>query len=374
MGEGHLSQMERDSGHLLDCRLCGGHAKLVYSGFPGYQAPARYDIYSCPRCESSFAEPCEVSESIYEHIYKQRWSLPGYNQYALQAMEVCRAKGPLTYLVNRSYVYRGVSDYLAGLGHKGQLRILEIGSGLGYFTYALARAGYLIRGIDVSEKAVLEARRWFGDLFECSDLKSLGERVAGQHDVVLALELIEHIPDVHEFMKAAKTLLSREGRLIITTPNRGAYGQDAVWRTEAPPVHLWWFSERSMEVLACQTGLISTRYGLSHYDNAIFPPEDPVSDDVLLNVLPRLSETGAVCFPGHRVLAARFLAAYYLERLHLLEGARRWRSILLGTSPHRHKSPPRAGRRETVHLCTVFLGEAGDQTGGLLCGHPSGAA
>jgi hypothetical protein len=32
----------------------------------------------------------------------------------------------------------------------------------------------------------------------------------------------------------------------VTTPNRSVYPSDGVWLTELPPVHLWWFSERSM--------------------------------------------------------------------------------------------------------------------------------
>lgn len=340
----------------IRCRLCGSEAELVFRGYPGYQAPNRYDIYSCPQCESSFAEPSAVNEALYEYIYRHRWSLPGYNWYALQAIKVRKAKDPLAYLREANYVYRGVIDCLERLGSKADLRILELGSGLGYLTYALHAAGYNIHGVDVSAKAVSRARRRFGDLYDCGSLEDLCAGKAGQYDVLLALELIEHIPDVVQFLSSAVTLVSKAGALIVTTPNRDAYDRSAVWRTEAPPVHLWWFSMKSLEVLASLAGLALARITLSGYGNAIFAPANPATQGVLLEALPRLSERGRVCYPNHRTLGARFLIAHYLEKLHLLSHIRHVRNLLSRQGQRLSTFSPPTVSNETAHLCVVFHG------------------
>jgi hypothetical protein len=52
-----------------------------------------------------------------------------------------------------------------------------------------------------------------------------------------------------------KSILRRDGFIIMTTPNKSFYEKDILWYTEQPPVHMWWFSEESIIYMARQTGM-----------------------------------------------------------------------------------------------------------------------
>jgi SAM-dependent methyltransferase len=235
------------------CGLCGASARRVHADFPGYRAGTTYTIYACASCGCSFADPMAVDGTIYEDIYRDAAQVPGYARYVDYAQLVAQAADPLTSLANEEDVYWAVVE---ALRERPQWqRVLEIGSGFGYLTYALSRSGFVARGIDLSEKAVGDARRRYGDLFEVSDVAALRQRTDFEGwDALVCTELIEHVPALHEFIASAIPLLRPGGGLIITTPNKSFYPAGLVWGTDLPPVHLWWFSENAIREIAQRHG------------------------------------------------------------------------------------------------------------------------
>jgi 2-polyprenyl-3-methyl-5-hydroxy-6-metoxy-1,4-benzoquinol methylase len=234
----------------IACQLCGSSAALQYRGHPGYQAPTQYDIYYCPSCDAKFVQPLESSSSIYDLIYRNIENVRGYARYARFARAVRERRDPLAYLADEEDVYWGIAEYLSGLQPTKAPRILEVGSGLGYLTYAIYRRGYDIRGLDISEVAVSDARARFGDLYDCGDLFSIAAARENVYDTVIMTELIEHIPDPMTLLSAAMRLVKVGGDLVLTTPNKSASPAQVLWDTDSPPVHLWWFSEKSMATIA----------------------------------------------------------------------------------------------------------------------------
>jgi hypothetical protein len=62
---------------------------------------------------------------------------------------------------------------------------------------------------------------------------------------------------------------------VLSTPDRDTYPEGTVWETEAPPVHLWWFSHRSIERLCA--GLPVSLEFTDFRSCAIEPPAMPAS-------------------------------------------------------------------------------------------------
>lgn len=237
----------------LICQICGNTAQCKFRNHQGYQKSLQFDIYHCDRCFTAFASPLKVDESIYDLIYDQVEQVPGYERYLRYSSEIQQEPDPLSYLAKED-IYWSVSQYLQKRKNSHSLKICEVGCGFGYLTYALDRAGYNVVGIDISQVAVEKARQNYGDLFIHTDIKDYANTHTGKFDVVIATEVIEHISEVKEFLKEARNLLAPGGDLIITTPNRTPYPSDILWETEPPPVHLWWFSEKSMTYLAQALG------------------------------------------------------------------------------------------------------------------------
>lgn len=100
-------------------------------------------------------------------------------------------------------------------------RVLDLGCNNGYGTALLKPHCRSIIGVDVSEKAVEEARRLYGEKgveFKVVDGKNLPFK-DGDFDVVTSFQVIEHISDYESYLSEIKRVLSSGGQAFMTTPN-----------------------------------------------------------------------------------------------------------------------------------------------------------
>jgi len=106
------------------------------------------------------------------------------------------------------------------------LRILDIGCGGGILCEPLARLGASVVGADPSEKNIAVARRHAaqsGLAIDYRDATAEALAEAGEiFDVVLAMEVVEHVTDVGQFIGRAAALVKRGGLLFVATLNRTA--------------------------------------------------------------------------------------------------------------------------------------------------------
>ena len=104
--------------------------------------------------------------------------------------------------------------------------LLDIGCGGGLICEPMARLGAQVTGIDASEKniqvAKLHAQRSGLNIdyraTTAEDLQATG----AQFDVVLALEIVEHVANVDAFVEAACALVKPGGLMVWSTMNRTA--------------------------------------------------------------------------------------------------------------------------------------------------------
>lgn len=252
------------------CPICGAETLLRTMRQPGYVEGSSFLIHFCQGCDCAYAIPTEVNEDLYETIYANTPSIPGYAQYWEYANKVLQMENPIRYLIEQQDVYWGVYQALLRIDGSRGMRILEVGSGLGYLTYALARSGFNIRGIDLSESAVDQARSRYGDLFFTWSIDVFSHHLCEAYDIIIMAELIEHLPDIKGTIAKVRTLLRPGGTLVLTTPNKSIYPQEALWETEPPPVHLWWFSEESIQAMGRSFGFTVefvdfTPFNLKHF-------------------------------------------------------------------------------------------------------------
>jgi SAM-dependent methyltransferase len=163
----------------------------------------------------------------------------------------------------------------------------------------LNRAGYPTVGLDVSKFSVEQARVRFGNFFINSDLKSFSQKTeveSSKFDLIIATELIEHVTDPVGFIMDCKSLLSNQGSILLTTPNY--YFENRIWDTESPPVHRFWFSKKSFEVIANILDL-SVSFLSDNYSNIIVDYLLALKNQNDLNLKsPFLCEDYNSCCPG----------------------------------------------------------------------------
>lgn len=332
------------------CGCCGRLSQLIYAAHPGYRIPAVFDLYHCPACDTSQASPLTVDVDVYDAIYSQIECIPGYERYVKYAQRVSLDPSPFDYLASIEDVYWGVREHLRSRPETAsELRVLDVGSGMGHLTYALRRAGYEAQGVDVSEVAVTQARARFGDLFEHADVHEFVRTRRAAYDIVTMTEVIEHVPDVCSLVATALELLKPGGELLVTTPNKSAFDSTAVWATENPPVHLWWFSESSMMALGGRL-----RSDVRFVNFGLFNRAEGASDwfiegrrqRELPYYPPVLDASGKVVRSPRSARSVRRAVRFVLDRLHLA-------NPFMATS-HRFYLRRHGVSRRRPNMCVVF--------------------
>ena len=106
------------------------------------------------------------------------------------------------------------------------LKILDIGCGGGLVAEPISRLGAELVAIDASQKninvAKIHAEKSGLKIdYQCITAEDLASQNQ-QFDVVLALEIIEHVADVEKFIEACATLVKPGGLIFIATLNRTA--------------------------------------------------------------------------------------------------------------------------------------------------------
>lgn len=247
------------------CNLCGKEALLIEKSYQGYVENSFYKIYFCSNCNVSFVPINEDVEIIYDLIYRYAEKVNGYNRYYRYLNTVKNEKDPLEYLASSEETYWVVKDALSKIEkEKKDIEIIEIGSGFGYLTYALNKDGYNTLGMDISQRAVEKAIQQFGSYYICADVNEYSKSTPKQYDVAILTEVIEHIEKPVEFLRSVSSMLKKEGKIVISTPNKTIFSDDIIWNTDSPPIHLWWFSKKSMLQIG---GLLDMKVEFTDFTN-----------------------------------------------------------------------------------------------------------
>lgn len=236
---------------VIKCLLCEATAIQKTDKFPGYCKPTTFSIYHCESCNTSFSMPRTDATEIYNLIYKNAAKVAGYDRYWRYKNTVKTDPDPLQFLYETEETYwSAITALEKAIHNKPDAKILEVGCGMGYLTYSLIKSGYNAVGLDISQQAIDEANRFFGNYYVCADIFEYAKQHKGEYDVVIMTEVIEHVEEPVRFLENATQLLKKNGTLIVTTPNKTIYSNDIIWNTDLPPIHCWWFSEKSMALIA----------------------------------------------------------------------------------------------------------------------------
>ena len=103
------------------------------------------------------------------------------------------------------------------------IKILDIGCGGGLLCEPLSRLGAEVVGIDASEKNIKIAKTHANknDLdisYYCASPENFKTKL--KFDVILNMEIVEHVEDVSFFLKSCSNLLKKDGIMFVATLNR----------------------------------------------------------------------------------------------------------------------------------------------------------
>ncbi len=182
----------------------------------------KFGIYECANTKYRFYYPFNIDGDgeFYEKLQKFEWYYMPWkweNEITLKSVE------------------------------KGD-KILEVGSGGLGFLEKMQQKSFDITGLELNEQSVIKAKE--------KDLKVLNETIqehsknnTNKYDVVCSFQVLEHISDVHSFLKTQIDCLKKGGKLIISVPNNDSFIKltDGGGLLNKPPHHMGLWDEKSLK-------------------------------------------------------------------------------------------------------------------------------
>jgi 2-polyprenyl-6-hydroxyphenyl methylase/3-demethylubiquinone-9 3-methyltransferase len=103
---------------------------------------------------------------------------------------------------------------------------LDVGCGAGLLAEPLARLGAAVTAIDPAAELIEVAHEHAAGQGLSIDYRSAAvEDLAGEFDLITAMEVIEHTADPQQFLKALGARLAPDGLLILSTPNATSWSR-----------------------------------------------------------------------------------------------------------------------------------------------------
>lgn len=225
------------------CDLCGAsHHTLLYRVRSAYKS-VTFSICKCDVCGLIFTNPrlcdSELKEVYSEAYYSGTGTDPHFRGETPEKVQ------------DADLLVRSAEALLPGR----RLKILDIGGGFGLVSLAAQRRGHEVVFVDVStpavERAVAAGLKAFSGTLEVL-LGQLGH----DFDVVIALEVIEHVYSPTAFLNAINSVLRAGGCFIFTTGNVG----ETRWKGRRwgyfsiPEAHVYFFSESTISAYLRNAG------------------------------------------------------------------------------------------------------------------------
>jgi len=155
-------------------------------------------------------------------------------RFSAQAAEWWDARGPFAPLhkfnpARLKFVRDRVADRFGRdvktRGPFAGLTLLDIGCGGGLIAEPMRRMGFDVTAVDASSENIGTARAHADEqgleiAYRAATVEQLEAEGAGPFDVVLTLEVIEHVADPEAFIRACSRLVKPGGIMIVATLNR----------------------------------------------------------------------------------------------------------------------------------------------------------
>ncbi|NNV53837.1 class I SAM-dependent methyltransferase [Limnovirga soli] len=218
-----------------------------------------FSIWHCQQCNGRFTQHVPDAASI-----------GAYYQSADYISHSDTKKGLVNRLYHfvRSYTLQSKKNLVKEVSRRQNGVLLDVGAGTGAFAATMQQANWQVTGLEPDAIARENAMRNHGLPLE--SLSQLFSFPAQSFDVITMWHVLEHVHDLHPYIKTFQKILKQQGVLIIAVPNYTSYDAtlyNRYWAAYDVPRHLYHFSPQSMQQLMAQHGFIVDAYRPMWFDS-----------------------------------------------------------------------------------------------------------
>ena len=225
---------------LVNCPLCKGvnfTAKITCKDHT--TSKENFNIVSCETCDFTFTNPRPKDEKLGDY-YKSGMYISHTNN----------SEGIFNWLYQnvRTYAIRTKVNLLKSVKQAGTH--LDIGCGTGEFLNVCKNSGFSTKGIEPSEIARNQAIENYN--LSVTENTDLSQYTNSEFDSISLWHVLEHVPNLNETISQFNRILKSNGKLIIAVPNHKSWDANyykEYWAGWDVPIHLWHFSNATMERL-----------------------------------------------------------------------------------------------------------------------------
>ena len=201
----------------------------------------RFEVWACMDCTLRFTQnvPGENEVSAYYKSEKYISHSDTSKGFINKLYHTVRNRT----LIKKKNLIKKFIDTPAG-------SILDVGCGTGAFLHTMQKAGWKITGLEPDDSARKKAKELYNLNIESSE--KLFSLSAEGFDAITMWHVLEHVHQLHDYLKKLKELLKPGGKFFIAVPNYTCYDEKVYkefWAAYDVPRHLYHFSPASMQTL-----------------------------------------------------------------------------------------------------------------------------
>jgi len=209
---------------------------------PTCHSPGDYgDLYSCRECATVQQPALPGGDALHDRYREMR-----DDEYLAEA-------------TGRRITARRILDLVAARVPAG--RLLEVGCGHGLLLDEARRRGYDVVGLELSRDSAAYARDELGLPIHVLTLEQLAiQEEDCTFDVILLVDVIEHLDDPMRVLDLCVSLLAPDGALCVVTPDPSSVAARLAGRQwwGYLPAHTYLFTRRTLRELLTGRGLVLT--------------------------------------------------------------------------------------------------------------------
>jgi len=228
--------------HINSCPVCNSSQFSAFKEVPDWLVSKEvYTISQCNTCLFKFTSNAPTAESIGPYYNSEEY---------------------VEHSDTKSGVIYSVYHYARTLMLKFKLskikkntsgkKLLDVGSGSGYFANYMKQNSYDVTGVEISDKAVALCKTKF-DIQAKSPEEFLAGKLDLDYDIISLWHVFEHVYTLDEYFDMFSKSLKKDGTLILALPNSDSadakiYGK--YWAAYDTPRHLWHFTPATLSHFA----------------------------------------------------------------------------------------------------------------------------